>query len=165
MEPGARKAARRAKGQIAAGRVVLPKFTNPSHTSTATLCHRFPAKTWRGPLLAAPGGVREASASRKRLPPPQSGQWRFFRWAGVAALCPARKLRHYGCIGNNSGSSALGWNTDGRKRNMKIARINRHIARPVLASAKRLRIESKRRKFVYFLCAVGLEPLRYPYTS
>ena len=33
---------------------------------------------------------------------------------------------------------------------MKIARINRHIARPVLPAAQRLRIESKRRKVVYF---------------
>src|SRR5271166_2707165 len=83
----------------------------------------------------------------------------------VAAFCPAQKLHHYGCIGNNSGSSALGWNTEGRKQHMKIARINRHIARPVLGPAKRSRIESKRRKVVYFLYAGGLEPLRYPYTD
>jgi hypothetical protein len=51
------------------------------------------------------------------------------------------------------------------EKHMKIARINRHIARPVLAPAKRLRIESKRRKVVYFLYAGGLEPLRYPYTD
>jgi len=48
---------------------------------------------------------------------------------------------------------------------MKIARINRHIARQVLAPAQRLRIESKRRKVVYFLYARGFEPLRYPYTD
>src|SRR5271165_7151958 len=82
-----------------------------------------------------------------------------------AHFCPARKLHHYGCIGIDSGSSALGWNTDGRKQHMKIARINRHIARPVLPAAQRLRIESKRRKVVYFLYAGGFEPLRYPYTD
>ena len=49
---------------------------------------------------------------------------------------------------------------------MKIARINRHIARPVLPAAQRLRIESKRRKVVYFLYAgvsnrcVILTPIR-----
>ncbi len=48
---------------------------------------------------------------------------------------------------------------------MKIARINRHIARPVLAPAKRLRIESNRRNVVYFLYRGGLEPLRYPNTD
>ncbi|MBV8173892.1 MAG: hypothetical protein JO151_04925 [Verrucomicrobia bacterium] len=46
---------------------------------------------------------------------------------------------------------------------MKIARIDRHIARPVFATARRLRIESNWRKIVYSLYTGVLEPLRLLY--
>ena len=155
MEPGRRKAARRANGQIApsAGSRFLLR-------DSATLCHRFPAKAWRGAACSAwrrPRRLWEPQAA------PLSGPIAPAPLARAAAFCPARKLHHYRCIRNNSGSTALGWNTDSQKQHMKIARMNRHIARPVLAPGKRLRIESNRWRVIYFLYRGGLEPRRYPY--
>jgi len=79
-------------------------------------------------------------------------------WKGGSA----RKLHSYGDIRNNSGSTTSGCYPEIRSRHMKIARIDRHIARPVFATARRLRIESNRRKVVYSLYKGGLEPLHLP---
>jgi hypothetical protein len=46
---------------------------------------------------------------------------------------------------------------------MKNARIAWHIARPPVAAARHLRIESNRRKLVYCLCKGDLERLIHPY--
>jgi len=46
-----------------------------------------------------------------------------------------------------------------KQKSMKIARIDRHIARPLATAATSLRIESNRRRLVYFLYTGVLEPL------
>jgi hypothetical protein len=52
---------------------------------------------------------------------------------------------------------------DNHQKSMKIARIDRHIARLLAGLAVDLRMESKRRTLVYFLSAGVLEQLVNPY--
>ena len=112
MESGGRKAARRTKGQL----VGSARSHAPAGTSRAFRASPRPftrvqgygtcSRLWtcqpdlRGSAPLPDGGYL-FDVNRQ-------GHWR------ATLIGSARKLHHYGCIGSNSGSSALGWNTDGR---------------------------------------------------